>query len=177
MFEWPIWNSNLEGTLNLQAALLPVRNNKLFKCTECDYSNIINDYVLTHMLTVHDKPYKCSICDFTTKEKIKLLKHIEVWNIWVFFSSRSLKMRENILVLLSWFCLVCVFFEGSVFVFQFLNDNIHNYVKKNIIVHFILQKLKNKHTFLKTERAKFPWRENIVFILLEEIVFFSNFEW
>ena len=29
------------------------------------------------MLTVHDKPYKCSICDFTTKEKIKLLKHIE----------------------------------------------------------------------------------------------------
>ena len=52
------------------------------------------------MLTVHDKPYKCSICDFTTKEKIKLLKHIEVRNIWVFFSSRSLKMRETILVLL-----------------------------------------------------------------------------
>lgn len=77
MFEWPIWDSNLEGTLNSQAALPPIRNNKLFKCTECDYSNIINDYVLTHMLTVHDKPYKCSICDFTTKEKTKLLKHIE----------------------------------------------------------------------------------------------------
>ena len=53
----------------------------------------------------------------------------KVRNIWSFFSSRSLKMRENILVLLSWFCLVCVFFEESVFVFQFLNDKIHNYVK------------------------------------------------
>ena len=26
--------------------------------------------------------------------------------------------------------LVCIFFEGSVFTFQFLNDKIHNYVKK-----------------------------------------------
>ena len=33
--------------------------------------------------------------------------------------------------------------------FQFLNDKIHNYVKQNIIVHFNIQKLKNKHTFLK----------------------------
>ena len=27
-------------------------------------------------------------------------------------------------------------------------------VKQNIIVHFIIQKLKNKHIFLKTEKAK-----------------------
>ena len=35
----------------------------------------------------------------------------------------------------------------------------HNYVKQNIIVNFIIQKLKNKHTFLKKykkpEKAKF----------------------
>jgi hypothetical protein len=30
-----------------------------------------------------------------------------------------------------------------------LNDKIHNYVKQNIIENFIIQKLKNKHTFLK----------------------------
>ena len=48
-------------------------------------------------------------------------------------------------------------FEESVFIFQFLNDKIHNYVKQNIIVNFIIQKLKNKHTFLKkglTEREE-----------------------
>jgi hypothetical protein len=27
----------------------------------------------------------------------------------------------------------------------------HNYVKQNITVHFIIQKLKNKHTFLKNQ--------------------------
>ena len=59
--------------------------------------------------------------------------------------------------------------------FQFLNDKIRNYVKQNIIMNFIIQKLKNKHTFLKTEKAKFSRRENLVFILFEEIVFFSIF--
>ena len=35
----------------------------------------------------------------------------------------------------------------------------HNYIKQNIIVHFIIQKLKNEHTFLKTiqtEKAEEP---------------------
>ena len=35
------------------------------------------------------------------------------------------------------------------FVFQFLNDKMHSYVVFDISVHFIIQKLKNKHTFLK----------------------------
>ena len=48
-------------------------------------------------------------------------------------------------------------------------------MKQSIIVHFIIQKLKNKHTFLKTEKAKFSRRENLVFILFEEIVFFFQF--
>jgi hypothetical protein len=36
-----------------------------------------------------------------------------------------------------------------VLIFQFLNDKIHNYVLFDIIVNFVIQKLKNKHTFLK----------------------------
>merc|ERR1739842_242829 len=61
----------------------------------------------------------------------------------------------------------------KVFIFQFLNNKMHNYVLFDTFVHFIIKKLKNKHTFLKTEKAKFSWRENLVFILFEEIVFFS----
>ena len=34
-------------------------------------------------------------------------------------------------------------------IFQFLNDKIHTYVLFDTIVNFIIQKLKNKHTFLK----------------------------
>ena len=49
-------------------------------------------------------------------------------------------------------------FEESVFIFQFLNDKMHNYVLFDMIVH-IIQKLKNKRTFLKiiqTEKAEEP---------------------
>ena len=45
------------------------------------------------------------------------------------------------------------------FIFQFLNDKIHSYVVFDMIVHFIIQKLKNKYTFLKnipTEKAEEP---------------------
>ena len=42
-----------------------------------------------------------------------------------FLSSRSVKMRDS-----SAFS-VCLFFEESVFIFQFLNDEMHNYVKHN----------------------------------------------
>ena len=45
------------------------------------------------------------------------------------------------------------------FIFQFLNDKIHSYVVFDIIVHFIIQKLKNKNTLLKniqTEKAEEP---------------------
>jgi hypothetical protein len=64
----------------------------------------------------------------------------------VFVSSRSLKTRELSFAQFGNFLRL---FEESVFIFQFLNDKIHNYVKQNIIVNFIIQKLKNKHTFLK----------------------------
>ena len=56
-----------------------------------------------------------------------------------FVSSRSVKMRG--------FSFLSLY--KSVFIFQFLNVKMYNYGKGNIIVHFIIQKLKNKHTFLK----------------------------
>jgi hypothetical protein len=64
----------------------------------------------------------------------------------VFVSSRSVKMREFSFAQFGNFLRL---FEESVFIFQFLNDKMHNYVKQNITVNFIIQKLKNKHTFLK----------------------------
>ena len=63
----------------------------------------------------------------------------------VFVSPRSVKMRE-----LERTCSVCILFEESVFIFQFFKDRTYNYVNQNIIVDLIIQKLKNKHTFLKT---------------------------
>ena len=67
-----------------------------------------------------------------------------VGNIWFLYP----------LVLSNWEDLafsVCIIFEESVFIFQFLNDKMHNYVLFNAFVHFIIQKLKNKHTFLKKQ--------------------------
>jgi hypothetical protein len=51
----------------------------------------------------------------------------------VFVSSRSLKTRD------------LSFGQFG----NFLNDKIYSYVLFNIIVNFVIQKLKNKHTFLK----------------------------
>ena len=53
----------------------------------------------------------------------------------VFVSSRSFKMRELSFAQFAYFL-------GQVFIFQFLNDKIHNYVKQNITVNFIIKKLK-----------------------------------
>ena len=36
-------------------------------------------------------------------------------------------------------------FEKSVFILQFLNDKMHNYVKQNITKNFNIKKLNNKH--------------------------------
>ena len=81
-------------------------------------------------------------------DRVVLVNYKNFWNdkgakYLVFVSSRSVKMRDS-----STFS-VCILFEESVFIFQFLNDKMHNYVKQNINVQSIIQKLKNKHTFLK----------------------------
>ena len=45
-----------------------------------------------------------------------------VQNIWVFLPQNERKTYK--------FCSVCIYFEESVFTFQFLNGKTHNYVKK-----------------------------------------------
>ena len=57
----------------------------------------------------------------------------------VFVSSRSVKMRG--------FSFLSLY--KRLFIFQFLNVKMYNYGKQNIIVNFIIEKLKNKDTFLK----------------------------
>ena len=76
------------------------------------------------------------------RDGISFGRDSKVGNIWFL----------NPLVLSDWEDLafsVCMLFEESVFIFQFLNNKMHKCGKRNIIVHFIIQKLKNKHTFLK----------------------------
>ena len=63
--------------------------------------------------------------------------------------------------------LVWILFEESVFIFQFLNDKIHRYVLFDIIVHFIIQKLKNKLTFLKIIQTE-KFEEPLIFTEWEE---------
>ena len=52
---------------------------------------------------------------------------------------------------------VCILFGENVFMFQFLNDEIHSHVLFDILVHFIIQKLKNEHTFLKKYTNRESW--------------------
>ena len=56
-------------------------------------------------------------------------------------------------------------FDESVFIFQLLNDKMHNYVKHT--VNFIIQKLKHKHIFLIEYTNRESWgtsqQENLAF--------------
>ena len=95
------------------------------------------------------------------KYKFKLtLAHKELWKnerpcgiivmnlgakYLVFVSSSSVKLRE-----LSFAQFVHILFGGSVSIFQFLNDEINNYVLFDIIVNFFIQKLRNKYPSSKS---------------------------
>ena len=73
------------------------------------------------------------------------IQSTRVGNIW-FLSPLVLSKWEDLAFS------VCRLFGESVFILQFLDDKIYNHVLFDIIVHFIIQKLKNKHTFLKKSR-------------------------
>ena len=94
--------------------------------------------------------------------------YTRVGNIW-FFSPLFLSKWEDLAFS------VCMLFLESVFIFQFLNNEMQNYVLFNTFVHFFIQKLKNKHTFLKTEKTKFSRRENLVFYTFWGNCVFFNF--
>ena len=63
----------------------------------------------------------------------------KVQNIW--FSGPLVPSKSGKLAFLS--------FEESGLFFKFLSDKSYNYVLFDIIVNFFIQKLKNKHTYLK----------------------------
>ena len=109
------------------------------------YHRMISCIILLTLLGTSNRSRKRSSIFFQQQSPAKQCKCVaaQVRNIWVFSPLIPSKREKNILVLLSQFCSVCIFFEGSVFTFQFLNDKIHNYVKKiTMIVNFIIQKLK-----------------------------------
>ena len=91
----------------------------------------------------------------------------------VFVFSCSVKMRGS-----SAFS-VCIFLRK---VCLFFNFWMHNYVKQIITVNFIIQKLKNKHIFLKKYTNWESWgtsgQENLTFsvcILFRKVCLFFNF--
>ena len=81
-------------------------------------------------------PNPQSVCTMDSMIPVLELNGAKVRNIW-FLSPLAPSKWEN-LVLLSFATFWIFFWGGSVFIFQF-----------DIIVNFIIQKLKNKHTFLK----------------------------
>ena len=116
---------------------------------------------------------------FHSKNQWSLL-HLGICSI---LHLRSVPLVGNIwylspLVLSKWEDLafsVSRLFEKSVFILQFFNDKMHNYVKQNITKNFNIKKLNNKHTFLKTEKTKFSRWENLAFSVLRKVCLFFNF--
>jgi hypothetical protein len=89
-----------------------------------------------HKVLVNNKSIAEGV-DFKQLEEVMGAKYL------FFVFSCSFKLREHGFAQF-------VYFVRKVFVcFQFLKDEIHNYVKKTYFVNFIIQNLKNKHTFLK----------------------------
>ena len=82
---------------------------------------------------------KCTIMANKTQLWISSLKNWKKHNFLKKYKNQVLSPRE----------LSFLSFEKSVSIFQFLNNRMHKCVKQSIIVHFSIQKLKNKHTFLK----------------------------
>jgi hypothetical protein len=68
---------------------------------------------------------------------------------WGVFSSRALIKKEKCISFAQLLFSVCIFFEGGVFTFQFLKDKTRNYVLFDIIVNFVIKKVKSKHTSLR----------------------------
>ena len=88
-------------------------------------------------------------------------EEIRIGNI----SSRSVKMRG--------FSFLSLY--KIVFIFQFLKVKMYNYGKQNIIVNFIIKKLKKNTISSKSIKTKFSRRENLAFSVLRKVCLFFNF--
>ena len=106
--------------------------------------------------------------DQLLKQNVSQMWHTRMGNIW-YLSPLVLSKWEDLAFSVS------RLFEKSVFILQFLNDKMHNYVKQNITKNLKIKNLNNKHTFLKTEKAKFPRWENLVFSVLRKVCLLLNF--
>ena len=106
------------------------RKNSTYKCSDCEYTSKQKHSVLRHQRAKHNEQletttFQCFGCDFETDDKDELgAKYSE------FFPLIPSKREKNILVLLNLYI-----FEGRAFTFQFLKDEIHNYVKKTDATH------------------------------------------
>ena len=90
---------------------------------------------------------------------------VQVRNIWVFFSSRSLKMREKYIS----FAQFAYFLrEVCIDTFQCLNDRIHNYLKKKHNCKFYHSKIEKKTHFPQKifKLSKTNWAKLIHFSLV-----------
>ena len=100
-FIWPLSSASLEEGEDVSALLpFPVMTFAIFN---------VDDFL----------PESESDSDDSDDSSLRLR------NIWGFFSSRSLKTREKS-ISFDQLVSVCIFFEGSVFTFQLLNEKIHD---------------------------------------------------
>ena len=76
------------------------------------------------------QPYNLYLRALVPFMMVQLGKDDEAYNF--------IKFWYKILFLDQPVCSVCIFFEESVFTFQFLNEKIQNFVNKNMIVNFII---------------------------------------
>ena len=58
---------------------------KLFKCSECEFTNKELGLVSHHVNIAHKKPFKCGSCDYTNSLKEEVMKHIQVCVVSVTF--------------------------------------------------------------------------------------------
>ena len=76
-------------------------------------------------------------------------QHHQRWEIFVFFSSRSFKKWERYISFVKLVLAQFIYFLREVCLVFISWITINNYVKKHIIVNFVVQKLKSKHNSLK----------------------------
>ena len=55
----------------------PTQAQKLFKCSECEFTDFTNENVVDHIQNVHRKQYKCDSCDFSTPNITILANHTQ----------------------------------------------------------------------------------------------------